>query len=273
MKSSTVVLVLPLLVLTGCPRETEPLSVAEARQALEQASSAALAEGLTSATVELGASFTFGQSLEQAAEELRAFVAAQLPCAEVSAAEASVQVVYGAKSGACSYRGHELSGTHELSVERDDDVVQVHHRYTGLSNGVVSLDGTADVTWNTAEKTRRVRHESSWTHLASGRTGVGSGDRVQAPLPGDPAQGISIDGSRSWQGERGSWDLAIEGVELRFTDPVPQAGSYTLVTPFGKSVSMSFRRVDGDTIGVTVACPRRELSFTVSKRGAIAEEP
>jgi hypothetical protein len=60
---------------------------------------------------------------------------------------------------------------------------------------------------------------------------------------------------------------------MRWTDPVPQAGSYTLTTPFEKSVSMSFGRVDDDTIRVTVAGPKREFSFTVSKLGAIKEAP
>ena len=74
-------------------------------------------------------------------------------------------------------------------------------------------------------------------------------------------------------GERGHWDLAIDGVQMRWTDPVPQAGSYTLTTPFnGKSVSMSFDRVDDDTIQVTVEGPRRSFDFTVSKAGVIAEK-
>ena len=52
--------------------------------------------------------------------------------------------------------------------------VQVHHEWTDFSNGVVTLDGTADVTWNLNDKTRRVQHESHWTQLKSGRTGTGT---------------------------------------------------------------------------------------------------
>jgi hypothetical protein len=52
---------------------------------------------------------------------------------------------------------------------------------------------------------------------------------------------------------------------MRWDDPVPQAGSYTLVTPDDKTLSLSFSRVDTDTIGVTVEGPKRSFSFDVSK--------
>jgi hypothetical protein len=274
MKSLTAVLVLPLLVLTGCPREKEePLTAEEAMQALEQASDAGQAEGLTSASVDISTSFTIGQAVKDSAAELRTFIGTQLPCAEITLEEAKLTVVYGAKPGSCTYRGHEFSGTHEISIERNEDAsVEVHHEWTDFSNGVVELDGTADVTWNFADKTRRVQHESHWKHLASGRSGTGTGDRVQSALAGGLAEGIQVDGARTWDGERGHWDLAIDGVQMRWTDPVPQSGSYTLTTPFQKSVSMSFERVDDDTIRVTVAGPKRDFSFTVSKLGGIVEE-
>jgi hypothetical protein len=274
MKSLTAVLVLPLLVLTGCPRQKdEPLTVAEATAALEQASDAGQAEGLTSASVDISTHFTIGQAVKESAEELRAFIGAELPCAEVTLEDAKLVVVYGAKAGNCTYRGHEFSGTHEISIDRNEDAsVEVHHDWIGFSNGVVSLDGSADVTWNFSDKTRRVKHESHWKHLASGRAGTGAGDRLQSALTGGLSEGIQVDGERTWDGERGHWDLDIEGVQMRWTDPVPQAGSYTLTTPFEKSVTMSFDRVDDDTIRVTVAGPKREFAFTVSKLGQIAEE-
>lgn len=273
MKSLTAVLALPLLVLTGCPRDKEQqLTLGEATQALEQASDAGQAEGLTSASVDISTNFTIGQAVKDSAAELRTFIGAQLPCADVTLEEATLTVVYGAKPGNCTYRGHEFSGTHAISIERNEDAsVQVHHEWSDFSNGVVSLDGTADVTWNLSDKTRRVQHESHWAHIASGRTGTGTGDRLQSVLAGGLSEGIQVDGSRTWDGDRGHWDLAIDGVQMRWNDPVPQSGSYTLTTPFDKSVSMSFDRVDDDTIRVTVAGPKRDYSFTVSKLGAIAE--
>jgi hypothetical protein len=273
LKSLTGVLGLPLLVLTGCPREKqEPLTLGEATQALEQARDAGQAEGLTASSVDISTNFTIGKAVQDGAEELRSFIGTQLPCADITLEDATLTVVYGAKPGNCTYRGHALSGTHVIGVERNDEAqVEVHHEWTDFSDGVVSLDGTADVTWNFTDQTRRVKHNSQWTSLASGRTGVGSGDRLQSVLKGGLSEGIRVDGERSWDGERGHWDLAIDGVEQRWTDPVPQSGSYTLSTPFDKTVSMSFARIDTDTIKVTVAGGKREFSFDVSKLGAIAE--
>jgi hypothetical protein len=275
MKASTLVLVLPVLVLTGCPRDREEaLTAGEATQALEQASDAGQAESLTSASVDISTNFTIGGAVEDAADELGTFIATQLPCAEIMLVNRTLTVEYGVNGGHCSYRGHTFSGQQSISVDRNEDsAVEVHHEWKSFSNGVVELDGTADVTWSFADKTRRVQHESQWKHLKSGRNGSGSGDRVQSALSGGVAEGIRVDGERSWDGERGHWGLAIDGVQMRWTDPVPQAGSYTLTTPFAKSVSMAFARVDDDTIKVTVAGPRRSFDFTVSKLGDIAEAP
>jgi hypothetical protein len=274
MKSLTLVLVAPLLVLTGCPRDKQaPLTLGEASAALQQASDAGQAEGLTSASVDISTNFTIGTAVKDGAAELRDFIGSQLPCADITLEDATLTVVYGAKPGDCSYRGHTFSGTQSISIERNDDAqVEVHHEWTDFSNGIVSIDGTADVTWNFADKTRRVKHDSQWTHLKSGRTGSGSGDRVQSVLAGGLAEGIQVDGSRSWDGERGHWDLAIDGVQMRWTDPVPQAGSYTLTTPFDKTLSMSFSRVDDASIKVSVSGSKREFSFTVSKAGEIAND-
>jgi hypothetical protein len=274
MKSLTAVLALPLVVLTGCPREKDQLTVEEATQALQQASDAGQAEGLTSASVDITTHFTIGQAVEESAAELRSFIGTQLPCAEVTLEDARLSVVYGAKPGACSYQGHRFSGTHSITIARNEDAaVRVHHEWSNFSNGVIELDGVADVTWSFSDQTRRVQHESHWTHLASGRSGTGTGDRLQSLLAGGLAEGIRVEGSRAWDGEGGHWDLAIDDVQMRWTDPVPQSGRYTLSAPFDKSVSMSFERVDEDTIRVTVAGPKRDFSFTVSKLGAIAQEP
>src|SRR5690606_32619872 len=108
------------------------------------------------------------------------------------------------------------------------------------------------------------------TRLADGRTGRGTGDRTQRPLPDGLEVGISVDGSQSWTGERGRWDLAIEGVEMRWQDPVPQAGTYRLASPKGRSLALSFERVDEERIAVTLSSGDREFTFTVNRLGAIA---
>jgi hypothetical protein len=171
------------------------------------------------------------------------------------------------------YRGHTFSGTSAITVSEDDmNEVVVDHQWTNLSNGVVQLNGTAHVTWNFADQTRHVTHDLKWTQLVTGRAGEGTGDRSEQPLAGGISQGFQVDGSRTWTGAKGTWDLAIDGVQMQWTDPVPQAGTYSLSTPYKKTVTMTFSRVDADTIQVSVAGPKHQFSFNVSKAGAVAAQ-
>jgi hypothetical protein len=253
-------LALPLsFVLGGCPRNNadESFSRAEAQEALDESRDTTAADSLASASIEISTNFTIGSAVTAAAGEVRSFVQSQLPCADITLQGATLTVEYGVNPGNCVYRGHEFTGTHAITVEANDmSQVHVHHEWTGLSNGIVMLDGSADVTWDFAAKSRHVVHHAEWTHLSSGRTGVGEGDRTQTALSGGLAEGIQVAGTRSWTGPRGRWDLGIDDVEMRWVDPVPQAGSYTLVTPKEKTVKLSFARVDADTIAVTLTGPR-----------------
>jgi hypothetical protein len=216
-------------------------------------------------TIEISTNFTIGQAVEAAAEELGNFIVSQLPCAEITLDGATLTVEYGALPGNCTYRGHEYSGTHTITVQRNDDGdVQVDHEWIELSNGVVSVSGTANVTWSFVNGTRHVVHELIWTRLKDGRTGTGSGDRVQSVLEGGLAEGIQIDGSRTWEGDSGRWDLAINSVQVRWVDPVPQSGTYSLATPFKKTVSMTFERLDEDTIEVTLKSGDKEFKIKVN---------
>jgi hypothetical protein len=91
------------------------------------------------------------------------------------------------------------------------------------------------------------------------------------PLASGIADGIQIDGSRSWSGSAGTWDLAIDGVQMRWADPVPQAGTYSLNTPYDKNVTLTFSRLDSATIQVMVAGPKHDFTFNVSKFGVVAQ--
>ncbi len=249
--------------------QDDTLTLAEASQAVDESSADGQANSLSSSTIEISTNFTLGQGAAKAADEIRGFITAQLPCADLSLAEATLTVKYGAKPGNCSYHGHTFTGTHTIKVVRSDDAVEIDHSWTDMSNGRVKLTGTAEVTWSKTDLSRHVKHDFTWTRISDGRTGTGTGDRVQRPLGGDWATGMQIDGTRSWAGPRGQWDLAINSVELRWIDPVPQAGSYTLGTPTGKSRSLSFSRVDGDTIKCTISNGKRSFSFRVNSIGSV----
>ena len=54
---------------------------------------------------------------------------------------------------------------------------------------------------------------------------------------------------------------------MRWRDPVPQAGTYRLATPKGRSVTLSFSRVDADTIAVTLASGDKSFTFNVNSIG------
>ncbi len=254
----------------GCNPE---LSLQEVQQALEESAQAEQALTFADGVVEINTHFTIGQAVEAAAEELRAFIQSQLPCAEVTRAGARLTVVYGALPGSCTYHGQTFSGSHSVEVvSASPGNLVVHHAWDQLQNQRLSLSGTADVTWSAAEGSRRVEHQLSWTHLEAGHQVTGSGDRTMTALPGGIAEGIAVEGGRRWESPRGQWDLDIDGVQVRWVDPVPQAGSYALETPSGGSLGMAFSRVDADTIRVEVSTGRRSYTFLVNRLGGISPD-
>jgi hypothetical protein len=99
--------------------------------------------------------------------------------------------------------------------------------------------------------------------VADGRTGHGTGDVRQTPLSGGLAEGIQIDGNRTWQGPAGRWDLSIQSVQARWEDPVPQAGKYVFATPKNRTIELSFTRIDANTIECTLSSGGKSFSFDV----------
>jgi hypothetical protein len=81
-------------------------------------------------------------------------------------------------------------------------------------------------------------------------------------------RGIS-DGNGSAAGQ---WDLAIEGVQMRWADPVPQAGTYRLASPKNRSLELSFSRVAADTIACTLSSGGRSFRFNVNSIGGVADK-
>ncbi len=271
---ATAAIAIVVAALPGCRQENkEPLTTGEALHALEEASISSQAASVMSGSIEITTDFTIGGAVEQAAEEIRDYVTSQLPCAEITLTGNTLTVEYGVNAGNCTFRGHTFSGSHAITVARNDmGEVVVDHVWEELSNGVVSVTGDATVTWSFEDKTRHVEHELTWTRLSDGRQGVGRGDRTQRPLDGGLTEGFEVDGERSWEGERGTWELDIDGVQMRWIDPVPQSGTYTLVTPNDKTLAMSFDRIDEDSIRVTIENGRRTFSFNVNRAGAIVDE-
>jgi hypothetical protein len=265
------------LMLTACPKDkaedATPMTSAEASEAVDEANVSSQASALTSSSIEITTNFTIGKAVQEAAAEVRTFIQSQLPCADVALADATLTVTYGAKPGSCTYHGHTFSGSHSIKVTKNDQSqVLVDHTWTNFSNGVVKVSGTANVTWDLSEKFRNVKYDATWTRLKDGRTGKGTGDVTQTPLGGGLAEGIEVNGARAWQGQAGKWDLAIEGVRMRWEDPVPEAGMYRLASPKNRSLQLSFQRVDADTIQVTVSSGNRSFKFNVNSGGDLTQK-
>lgn len=255
--------------LFACPQPHESVSEGEAEVALEEGALSAQADTLASETVELSTHFTIGQGLENAAEQLKDYLHGQLPCADISRERTTLSIVYGAKPGDCSQRDHDVTGEHTIQVMRNaDNEVSVHHEWNELSDGRLSISGNADVTWSRTAKSRHVVHELTYQGLNGrnqGHTGTARGDRTQTAIEG----GVRVDGERSWHGERGHFALDSDAIEMRFIDPVPQAGTYRLTTPSGAALTMVFSRRDADSIRVAVRSANSAFSFVVRSSGAI----
>ncbi|MBN2494631.1 MAG: hypothetical protein JXR96_08590 [Deltaproteobacteria bacterium] len=252
----------------------QALTLAETLQALDESALENQALTSSSGTVEISTHFTIGQAVEAAADELRDFIQSQLPCAEISVEGAKLTVEYGVHTGNCTFHGQTYSGSHSVEiVSAQQGEIEVHHEWDALRNARVEVSGTADVTWSSAESSRRVVHELNWIRLRDDKQATGSGDRTQTALPAGILEGIGIQGSRQWSSDTGDWNLDIDGVEVRWIDPVPQAGTYELSTPFdGKTATFRFERVDEDTIAVTVESGRRSFTFHVNKAGTVTEQ-
>ncbi|MFO0618637.1 MAG: hypothetical protein U0414_38955 [Polyangiaceae bacterium] len=272
-RTSLLLLAAPALVLalSGCPATEATVSNSEALTAVDESATASQAAGLAEGTIEIATDFTLGGALKDAALQIKSFIGAELPCATVTVADATLTVSYGTQAVGCTWHGQTITGTHSITVQKDDmNAVLVHHEWTDLSNGRVSVSGSADVTWDATAKSRHIVHELDWTRLSDGRTGKGTGDRTQTALGGDWKAGVSIEGQRTWDGKSGHWSLAIEGVDWRWQDPVPEKGTYALTNPENKELTLDFERVDEDTIHVTLTGAKRDFEFDVSKTGEVA---
>lgn len=243
------------------------MTAGQAGEALDEASVSAQASELTSASIDVATNFTIGEAAEKAAQDLSSFIASQLPCAGVTLSGSTLTVVYGAKLGTCSWAGHTFSGTQTITILPTSTGVEVDHTWKSFTNGVVSVDGTATVTWDSVHPARHVTHDLSWTRIWDGRTGHGTADLTQTPLSGGVVVGFEENGTRTWTGQSGTWELSIQAVQVRWADPVPQSGSYMLTTPDDKTAILAFSRVDGTTIAVSLTSGTSSFSFDVTETG------
>lgn len=261
-------LTLALVAPAGC---FETVSNVEMREALDEVVLEGQGQAVENEIIEITTDFTLGDAAKSVAAKLRDAIASQIPCSTITVVDETLTLDFGGLDDSCVYNGHTFAGviTVTIALDADGKRAVVDHTYEDLTNGVVTLNGTKTVTWD--EKSRHVVTDLDVDR--DDRSVHSTSDRVQTLL--DPAAGlaggIEINGTRHWDDARGAWELAIDGVELRWIDPVPQAGSYTLDTPKGKTIGLGFARVDEDTIAVTLSGGGRERVFHVHRSGVVDE--
>ena len=252
-----------LIVACGaCKPKAEPLTREEAQAALVATQLSNDAHALTYDVVEVTTGFTLGDAGQAAAENMRDFVKSQIACATVELSEEKVLGIdFGVRGDSCLWRGKIYTGRVEVQVDKaQDGIVEITHSWIDLSDGRITVNGGAGVAWNFNALSRHVSHSLTW-QSAQG-DGEATGDRTQTLLEGG---GFQVDGTRTWTGvEDKEWSLSIEGVQLRAQDPAPQAGTYRLVSPDGKQLTLGFTRVDETTIQVTIGNGSKEFSFNVA---------
>lgn len=267
-----------LLALAAVPPACSPpedLTAEEAKIAVAQASFATQVGALQAENIEVSTSFAIGDGVEQAAKTLLAFWKSQAPCATSTLAGTTITTQWGSKGGGCLWRGKTWTGTTALTLLKNDQGdVQVRHDWTDYSDGLISVTGTDLVTWASVVGQRRSVQTWTATRVAGaevGQTITGQGDVVHKLIDSGKGLtgGIQIDGVRTWTGSQGSWELRAKGVQVRATDPVPQAGSYELINPDFKGLSLGFSRIDDDRIRVKVTFGKHSFGFTVRKVGSI----
>lgn len=263
-------LIVPFAVLavgSGC-MIGEVVTYAEALQGAEQARLATSYEDLVTQPIEVTTDVTIGDRVEQAAADLAAFWQSQVPCSTVTTEGSVTTIDYGDLDDDCQWRGTTYGGTHALDVQRAGATIEVDHLWTGFTDGDMTADGGADVTWDLDARTREVVTDLTWTDDAHGATDV-TGEHGYRLL--DEAVGllggVVLDGTRAWDNDLGHWDLSMEGIELRWQDPAPQAGVYTLATPRGKSFTMTFTRVDDDTIEAVIEGTPKPVTVRLNPTG------
>jgi hypothetical protein len=262
-----VALVPSCFALVAC--DQAPASRTEMREAVVEVAELGEGMGAQDDIIELTTSFTLGQGVQAAAEEIRSFVESQVPCSTVTVAPGQLSIDFGDLADTCVYRGRTYAGVVTVAIELPGEGAEVTHTYEGFTGGRVTMDGTAVVTWDHAE-----RHiVTDMAFATDDKTVDLHSDRTQtfSRCEGVDAVCVHVEGERHWQSPRGEWDMTIEDVDARSIDPVPEAGTYTVINPAGREIAMSFSRVDEDTIEVAITGGRRDITFHVTASGQVQD--
>lgn len=243
--------------------DTDDVRDDELRSAVDEVVATGEANGLESDLLELtttddGDPPTRDGDRHGLRDRMHALIASQIPCSTLTrVGEDTLVIDFGTLDDECTFRDRTWAGIVTISYADKGDTMVAIHDFDGITDGKVTIDGTATVT-----RTGDSRHiVTEFSFDGPERDFTVHGDRVQTPLP--DGSGVRIDGTRDWVREKGEVQLDIDGVEVRRGDSVPQAGSYAVTRPNGAVLTMTFARADDEHIVVTVDGPKGEKVFTV----------
>jgi hypothetical protein len=245
-----------LAAVTGCTTSDEMTGL-EALQALQEVGSSDRGERAVAEPIEVSTDVTIGDAIESAAQTIADFWESQADCTTVTVEGNVATIDYGGLDDPCEFNGRTYAGVNTVAVESTAaGALEVAHTWSGFTDGEVTVDGGALVTWSGEDLTRTVATDHTWTDEASGEVVEVWGEHVQGKL--DESQsvwdsGFTMDGAREWLSDSGQWLLDMSDLELRMVDPAPQAGSLTVTNPDGKDLSVTYERYDEDTIQATLS--------------------
>lgn len=247
-------------------------SAAEMRMAVDESVATGEAASLEEGIIEITTDFTIGQGLHDVAGYIRGLVESQIPCSTVESPAANTLVIdFGTTDDTCVYNGRTYAGVVTLSYSVDGDKVIVEHGYDGVSNGRVTIDGEATVTWSAAAGGGIARHIVSSFDLTGPRGDFHSeADRTQTFS--DPGSGVfAVEGDRQWSGPRGDGSATWQAtIDLDFAVPID--GAAEVHTPRGSVFDLAFAQIDEDTVEIRVTGGRRDHVFHVTSTGAVNDQ-
>ncbi|MEZ4382558.1 MAG: hypothetical protein R3A79_14570 [Nannocystaceae bacterium] len=266
---TTACLGLGLTLTAGCFDTTSATNL-EMRAAVGEIVVQGQAQAIENEITEITTSFTIGGGVQEVLAEVKVFLESQAPCSTVEIVDNTLTMDFGSLDDSCTYKNHTYAGVVTIAVAVEGDATVVDHTYADFTNGVITMNGSKVVTYS--EQSRRVVADYEFANK-DGDTFDTTSDRTQTLL--DEAEGLAggivINGARLWSGPSGAWTLDIDDVEVRWVDPVPQSGVYSLLTPKDKTITMSFERVDADTIAVIVDGGRNSRTYHVTSTGQVEE--
>jgi len=247
-------------------------SYAEMRMAVDESIATGEAASLEEGVIEITTDFTIGQGLQDVAGHIRGLVESQIPCSTVESPAANTLVIdFGETGDTCVHKSRTYGGKVTLSYEVDGDSVVVQYGYDGLTNGRVTIDGDATVTWSPADSGGVSRHIVSSFDLSGPRGDFRSeADRTQTFS--DPGSGVfAVEGDRDWSGPRGDGSATWEAtIDIDFAVPID--GSAEVHTSNGSTFELSFEQIDDDTVEIRVTGGRRDRVFHVTSSGIVQDE-